>query len=172
MLFIGAMGLLTSCNDKPEAVVQSATTAEEKVVYAYTIEKPDNWVTGSKQNTKLVLQSLKDFETGNVDASLNAWGDSVQLKGDYMDVKVSRDSLSSIFKSWRSKYKNMEIKMNDWESVKSLDGKVEYVSLWYVEKTEDQQGKWDSLTFMEDYKIENGKIVELDSKIRHFPKKQ
>jgi hypothetical protein len=68
--------------------------------------------------------------------------------------------------------KAMQINMHDFESVKSKDGKEEYVSLWYTQKWQDQKDVWDSMSVMDDMRIENGKIVLLDEKTRKFAKKK
>jgi len=62
--------------------------------------------------------------------------------------------------------------MQDWESVKSKARDEEYVSMWYTEKTVDKKGKSDSANYMDDVKIVNGKIAEIDSKVQHYPKKK
>ena len=66
----------------------------------------------------------------------------------------------------------MTVKMGDWESVISKDKKTEYVTMWYREIWTDKKGKTDSLAVIDDCKIVNGKIVELDEKIQHFPAKK
>ena len=51
----------------------------------------------------------------------------------------------------------------------SENKKTEYVTLWYKEKWKDKKGKADSIRVVDDCKIVNGKIAELDEKIQHFP---
>ena len=71
----------------------------------------------------------------------------------------------------RSQYKTVSVNMHDFESVKSKDVDKQYVSLWYVQKWEDQKGMMDSLSMMDDLEIKNGKIISIDQKSRRFPKK-
>jgi len=178
VLFLFIIAGMASCNSGEQTTttdtqVKSTTTTEEpKMDYAYTIEHPDNWVTGPKENTKMVLQSLKDFENGDVDKSLTAFADSVELRFNEMEGKFSKDSIASMFKRERSGLKAMQINMHDFESVKSKDGKEEYVSLWYTQKWQDQKGVWDSISVMDDMRIQNGKIALLDEKTRKFAKKK
>jgi len=138
--------------------------------YAYTIEHPDNWIPGDPNNTKIVLQSLKDYENGNVDETVKAFADTVDFRGDGFIARMSNDSLRSFFKQGRSTYKSFKVEMNDWESVKSKDGTEEYVSLWYKQSWENTNGMKDSVYVMDDLKMKNGKITELDEKVRHYPK--
>ena len=62
--------------------------------------------------------------------------------------------------------------MGDWESVISKDGKTEYVTMWYKQITTDKMGKTDSIAVVDDCRIMNGKIVELDEKIQRIPAKK
>jgi hypothetical protein len=155
-----------------EAQVRSAATREEpKMDYAYTIEHPDQWEWGSRENTKMALQALKDFENGKIDDCLKAFGDSVVLRFDGMEGKFSRDSVRAMFTRTRSDIREMKIMMDDFESVKTKDGKDEWVSMWYKQKWQDKNNEWDSSFMMDDLKIKDGKIVVLDEKHRRFGKK-
>ncbi|HEV8273418.1 MAG TPA: hypothetical protein VGQ04_19020, partial [Chitinophagaceae bacterium] len=58
------------------------------------------------------------------------------------------------------------------ETVISKDKKNEWVSLWYKEKWTDSQGKSDSIFHMDDVKIVNGKIAQIDQKSRKYMKKK
>jgi hypothetical protein len=89
-----------------------------------------------------------------------------------MEGKFSKDSIASMFKHERSGLKAMQIDMHDFESVKSKDGKEEYVSLWYTQKLQGQNGAWDSVSVMDDLRIQNGKVVLIDEKTRKFAKKK
>lgn len=177
LLLFFAVGVFIACNSDTktgsgEVNVKAASTEEPKMDYAYTIEHPDNWETGPKENTKMVLQALKDFETGNIEACLTAFADSVELRFDEMEGKFSKDSVKTMFTKNRNAMKDLKIDMGDFESVKSKVGSEQYVSLWYKQKWQDQNGVWDSLSMMNDLKIENGKIAMLDEKTRRYPKKK
>ena len=138
---------------------------------AYPLKDWGDWQPGSMDNLKTGLQSLKDFESGNVDACMKGFGDSIELRFDGMIGKYSKDSVTNMFKKERGSMKAFEINMEDYETVKSKDGKEEWVSMWYKQKFQDQKGAWDSIYCMDDMKFTNGKVVLLDEKIRKFPKK-
>ncbi len=127
---------------------------------------------GKRSNTEMVLKGLKAYENGNIEEAVKDFADSVKLEFDGFEAKVSKDSLVALFKRSRSEAKSMTIKMEDFESVKSKDGKEEWVSLWYKEIWEDQKGKKDSVQTMDDMRIENGKIALLNQKVRHFPNRK
>ena len=177
VLFLFLIAGIASCNSGDQTTtsdtqVKAAATEEPKMDYAYTIEHPDNWVAGPRENTKMVLQSLKDFENGDIDKSLTAFADSVELRLNEMEGKFSKDSIASMFKHEQSGLKAMQIDMHDFESVKSKDGKEEYVSLWYTQKKQNQNGAWDSVSVMDDLRIQNGKVVSIDEKTRKFARKK
>jgi hypothetical protein len=165
----------TSCNNKGTSTNEAANdtsatavTSTQKMNYPYTIENPDNWEIGSNENTMNALMALKSFENGNVAETVKYFADSVSLRFDGMDKKLSNDSLKTMFTKSRSALKNMSIKMYDWESVISKDKNEEYVTIWYKEIWEDMKGNKDSASKVNDIKMKNGKITELDEYTRKY----
>lgn len=167
--------VFTACNpsnaDNQETAKNSTTQTDtdRKMDYAYTIDHPDNWESGPKQNTANVLKALKAWENKNIDESLSYFADSVHVRFDNMDGKVSKDSLKTLITPSKNT-KNIRIKMEDWESVISKDKKTEYVTLWYKEYTERTKGDIDSIDIVNDLKMKDGKIIGLDQYTRKLPK--
>ena len=169
---------LIACNSSDTKTTDNSKMGETKVAamstneLAYPVKDWADWQPGSMENLKIALQTLKDFERGDVSACVSSFADSVHLSSDGMEGTFTRDSIQKMFTADRKTIKAMEIVMDDYESVKSKDGKQEYVSMWYKQKWQDQKGNWDSLICMDDVKMVNGKIASLDEKIRHYPKKK
>lgn len=161
------------CNSSTEKdAAKTDSTGAAHPAYAYTIAKPDNWQVGNSQNMALVLTSLKAFENNKLDECVSYFADTVSWKSDYMEAKLSRDSLKALFvTSWKD-LASMKINMHDFESVISKDKKDEYVTMWYVQTVTDKKGKTDSIAVVNDLKIVNGKIAELEETIRHFQVKK
>lgn len=172
-----ASAFIFSCNSKPESTETTAkdSAAAEPVVenisYAYTPvhHQPDNWDMGDQKNVALVLASLKAFENGKVEDALAAFADSVQWSADGFDKKLSKEEIRKEFTDAWAKMASTKIDMDDYETVVSKDKKDNWVGLWYKQTTTYKSGKKDSLYFMDDLKIENGKITVLDEKQRKFP---
>lgn len=175
MFIIVCASLFAACNNSTdsketkEAATEPAST--EKIDYAYmpTSHGPDNWDRGDQKNIAIVLKSLKAFESGNAEEAAAGFADSVWWSFDYFDQKVSRDSLVAMFKDFWKNTASMKIVMGDYESVISKDKKEEWVTLWYKQIVTDKKGKTDSVSLVNDLKIENGKIAVLDEKGRKFP---
>jgi len=171
VIFLGTIAF-AACNSKSdstsEAPADSTATVPtaEKVNYPYTIDHPDYWNIGTSENTQAALTALKAFEDGDIDKSVAQFGDSVHLEFDGLDTTLSHEGLKSMFTSLRSNYKTMNIKMQDWESVVSKDGKEEWVTMWYKQGWEDNAGKKDSAAFIDDLQLKNGKITRLDEYTR------
>ena len=169
---------LFACNSSDNKTASETKPGETKVAamstkdLAYPVKDWPDWQPGNMENLKTGLQALKDFENGNVAACLNAFGDSVTLRFDDLNGKFAKDSIEKMFTRQRNTLKTLNISMEDYETVKSKDGKEEWVSMWYKEKWEDQKGEWDSVVCMDDMRFQNGKIVVLDEKLRRFPKKK
>lgn len=171
IIFLGAIAF-AACNSKSnmatEATTDSTATTSptEKVDYPYTIDHPDNWNIGSSANTLTALTALKAYEDGDIDKSVAQFGDSVRLQFDALDTTVSKDSLKAMFTRMRGDIKSMNVKMGDWESVVSKDGKEEWVTMWYKQTWENNSGKKDSAQIIDDVQLKNGKIIRLDEYTR------
>ena len=165
--------LLASCNNENKDVPKEATetvTPAAAVTLPYTPVMPyRNWEMGSEQNTLLAMTALKAWENKDYGGLASSLGDSVEIRMDGYSAKLSRDSAMNFFKSGRENYANITITMYDWESVISADKKAEYVTLWYKQGWKDMKGVTDSLSVIDDIKIANGKMIELDEKVQRFP---
>jgi hypothetical protein len=171
ILFAGIV--FSSCNNNGNTPNETTTDpAKEvsavKVSYPYTIEHPDKWEIGSPENTMIVLNGLKAFENGNIAESMKYFGDSVYVSVDGFNTKVSNDSLKAMLTNQKEYLKGLEIKMHDWESVISKDKTDEFVSLWYKQKWEGPNGKKDSSDIMNDFKLKNGKVIEMYEYTRKY----
>jgi hypothetical protein len=159
----------SSTGTKPET---AAPAADIEYAYMPNGHAPDYWEMGDPKNTATVLAGLKAYESNNIDECVTAFGDSVMLYFDGFAAKLSHDSLTGFLKKGRNEYKNIVVKMDDYLTVTSKDKKENWVSLWYKEISTDLKGKTDSIECFDDLKLENGKIVLLSQKIRHYPKKK
>lgn len=171
LTFIILSGILFSCNNaetSKETVKDTAkvSIAETPLNYPYTIEHPDNWEMGSNENTLVALSGLKKWEEGKMDESLQYFGDSVRVQFDGLDKKMSNDSLKVMLTGAWNNYKSVKITMHDWESVISKDKSEEWVTMWYTQKWETQNGMKDSTTLVNDIQVKNGKIIRLSEYTR------
>jgi len=163
--------IIAGCNNEPAPTEPTVAAEVEKIDYAYVPANhpPDNWDRGDQKNIAIVLKSLKAFEMGNVDASLEVFADSVEFAADGIDRKLSKDELKAKFSDGWANMSSMKIQMEDYETVVSKDKKSNWVSLWYKQIMTDKAGKVDSVYCMDDIKVENGKITILDEKTRKYP---
>ena len=179
-LFAVVVLFAVGCNNKSDAPAGTADSTNkvtasttEELNYPYQLEKPyQNWQMGDQKHAVTAMAALKAYETGDIKASMANFGDSIDVRFDYFRQKFSNDSLTKFFVAERAKYSNIKVTMGDWESVISKDGKTEWVTMWYKQVMTDKKGKTDSLAVIDDCRIVNGKIVELDEKIQHFPAKK
>lgn len=179
LLFASLALFIFGCNNKSDAPASTADSAKaaasstEELNYPYKLDKPyRDWQPGDKKLAVTAMGALKGFETGDIAACMTGFGDSVEVRFDYFQQKFSKDSLTKFFTAERAKYASIRIDMGDWESVVSKDGKTEYVTMWYKQVMTDKSGKMDSLAVIDDCKMVNGKIAELDEKIQHYPAKK
>ena len=179
IIFICCTALfIVSCNNNGEKDIKPADetkmtdtkVADTKIDFAYTLDKPyRNWQVGDQQNAANVLKGLKAWENADMEATIIPFADSVELTFDYFHAKLSKDSLKKFFTQDRANFTAVKITVYDWLPVISGDKKEEWVTMWYKQVTTDKKGKTDSMNCVDDAKIVNGKIVELDGKVQHFP---
>jgi len=175
LFFACTVCFAVACNNKEgnssgSGPDSTKSSADAKLDYPYTLDHPYNdWQPGDQKYAVDIMKSLKAWENGNIAEAVSYFGDSVDLRFDYYHKKVSHDTLTSVFTQSRNGYSSLKIKMDDWESVISKDGKTQWVTLWYKETFTDKKGKTDSIGVVNDIKVENGKFVVLDEKIQHFP---
>lgn len=168
---------LASCNnadkDKKESEpveVKEAPVAEVKL--PFPLQKPyRNWQMGSNENVVASMNALKAWVDKDFTALAALTGDSVEVNFDYLNATMSRDSVMKMFTASRAMYNDLIITMYDYESVISADKKDEWVTLWYKQNWKNDKGVADSLSVTNDIKMKNGKMIELDEKTSHFPKK-
>jgi mannose-6-phosphate isomerase class I len=175
ILLFCAASFLMACNsetaDTKTAGVDT-TVSKSSVTMPYTMDKPSDWEKGDDAHAATAMNALKAFQENNMSAMLPLLADSVEFYEDNFNFKGPKDSLVKAFTTYRSTVDSIQIKMLDYESVKSQSRGEEWVSLWYLENTYPKTGKPDSLMLMDDIKIVNGKVAVIDSKMRHMPKRK
>jgi len=167
------------CNheDKTKATSEAGdtkTAAAADVKLPFPLDRPyRGWqIMENNDNTIAAMNSLKAFVDKDFAAVAASFGDSIQIRLDGYVAKLSRDSAAKMLTNERLKYKEITITMYDYESVISADKKDEYVTLWYKQGWVDNNGKADSMNIVDDCKMQNGKMIELDEKIQRFPAKK
>jgi hypothetical protein len=165
------MALLFSCNNEGTTTGEAkdkTADASTKPNYPYTIDNPDNWDIGSTANTMTVLSALKAWEEGKMDESVGYFADTTNALFDAFDKKLSRDSLKAMFSEAWKNYKNVKVNMKDWESVIAKDKSEEWVTLWYTQSWDTNNGGRDSISMVNDLQLKNGKIIRLVEYSRKF----
>ncbi|MDX1956422.1 MAG: hypothetical protein SFU20_12905 [Chitinophagaceae bacterium] len=174
LLMISCLATLIACNSA-DTGQKTETSSDSKTAIPtmpYTLDKPyKNWQPGDQQNALLVMNSLKAWENGDITKSMEAFADTVEVHFDNWAGKYSKDSLAKQFATFRNNLASVSIHMDDWESVIAEDKSEQWVTMWYKETSTDKMGKTDSVMFVTDAGIVNGKIAILNEAMRRFPAK-
>ena len=162
--------LITACKPKSSDNVSSPKT--DSVTYPYTIKDPDQWqMDTSKTNTLVVLNLLKAVEKFDTAGMRKYLADSVELNFDYDKYKGPVKGILTIMKNIGDTTKNNTIKMYDWEAVTSkTHSNVQWVTTWYRQTWTNMKGKTDSIDYVDDNMVKNGKVVRVDEYAKHFKK--
>lgn len=176
IIFLGAA--LTACNNATTTTsgtdsTGTAVTTAAEVKLPFPLEKPyRNWQIGSNENVVGAMNTLKTFVDKDFTAMAATLGDSINVRFDYYEAKLSRDSAMKMFNTQRALYNDLAITMYDYESVISADKADEWVTIWYKQKWKNEKGVADSLAVIDDCKMKNGKMIELAEHIQHYPVKK
>jgi hypothetical protein len=156
--------LLFSCTDNKNDTELTANDSTDNK-FAYTLDNPE-WKQGSAENTRIAMAGLKAYETNNIAECITYMSDSIRFEFDGMEASMTRDSALTFLQQSRNMYKTLTVKMEDYESVKN--DKSEFVSLWYKQIMETQDGIIDSLEVINDFKMKDGKITMINQKARKY----
>jgi len=170
---------VASCNNEEKnkattETTETKTAAPAEVKLPFPLAMPyRHWqIVENNDNTIAAMNSLKAFVDKDYTAMAASFGDSIEIRLDGYVAKLSRDSATKVLSAQRPMYNDLTITMYDYESVISADKKDEYVTIWYKQAWKDAKGKGDSLNIVDDCKMQNGKMIELDEKIQRFPAKK
>lgn len=169
---------MASCNNAAtkesgsDSTANKTTTTTEPTL-PFKLEKPyKNWQMGSTENVAAAMGTLKAFVDKDYAAMSGLIGDSLDMRFDYFQGKFTRDSALKLFTAQRALYNDLTINMYDYGSVISADKKDEWVTIWYKQSWKNEKGVADSLAIINDCKMKDGKMIELDEHIQHYPAKK
>ncbi|HZX58668.1 MAG TPA: hypothetical protein VFE54_08080 [Mucilaginibacter sp.] len=159
---------LFSCKSKTSnEQAKSDTTA--KLSYPFTPKYSINWQPGDEKNALIVLNCLKKYVAGDLKGTFENFADTVTFIGDQFYFKGKKDSLIKILSPTRDSFASLSKDFDSWMTIYYPDKKATWVTLWYTEKWTDKKGRKDSLYYVDDVMLKNGKILEYDEKMRRFP---
>lgn len=161
-----AVLLFSACKTQPVA----EETTETKSELPYTLSRPySDWQIGSQENVATVMGMIKAWESKDLAQCATFFADSVEFSFDGYKAVMAHDSIAGFLEESWSGMANVQVEMQDYESVISKDQKTEWVTLWYKQIMTDDKGKKDSLSLINDAKIEKGKIAIFSEYVQHYP---
>jgi len=151
-------------------VAPADTTAA--VTLPYTATYSSTFVPGKQADVLTVLNSYKDWETGDIAALKATTGDSIEyLFPNGFVFNNTADSFATFAKKFRDSLSKVQINMFAWTSNHSVDKNEDWVNAWYEETDTYKTGKVDSTIFEDDNLLKNGKIVWVSSHEQKFKTK-
>lgn len=167
LLFLAPL-LMAACQPKPTAEATSAG-ADSALKLPYTLKKERVWEMNTDgHNLQAALNAIKAFEKNDTTAMKGLIADSIQVYYEGGEFKGKRADFLKAIKPEMDMYKNLQIDMEDWESVISKDKSEEWVGMWYKQKWQNDKGKTDSLQVYNDVQLKEGKLVKWVDYSRHY----
>jgi hypothetical protein len=170
-----ASAALVACSSNETTAVKRSTDSTSTPTAArpnlpFTVAKTPDWQPGDPSHVALAMNTLKAYVDNDTTALQRYLADSVAFYADNYSFKGPKDSLIRFLTDSRNQTGNIDIRMQDYESVKSKGRGEEWVGMWYVETDNQKGGAKDSAMVMDDIRIVNGKVAVIDSKSRRLAK--
>jgi hypothetical protein len=170
LVFAVCIGMI-SCNSdsKPASPNTDSTVSKEAIVYPFVPKYSLKWQPGDEKNALIVLNCLKNYNAGDMKAAFADIADTVEFIKDQFYFKGSKDSLEAIVGAGRKEMAIVSKVFDAWITTYYPEKDDTWVTLWYTETWIDKKGKTDSLYYVDDVLVKNGKMVVYDEKQRQFP---
>lgn len=162
-LFFSVLFFLIACNNEPAKKEATTPAPAEKstVTLPYTASYSSSWSQDvSDADLKMVLQSYKDWETGNMPGLASAYGDTLEVdmaNGDHH--KKPSGEMMKIYTGYRDSLSSVRIDMGAWNKMHSIDKKSDVIVTWYDEWDTYKTGKVDSASYQDINVVVKGKVV-------------
>ena len=174
LCFSSAIFLLSCNNDKNKTATTEADTVAGKsaMEMPYKASYSSNFTTDiSDADLKMVLNTYKDRSAGNIEALMNAMGDSVYYDAsDGKSMHLPKAGLKKLWTTYRDSLSSVTIDMYAWQKMYASDKKEGHVVTWYKEIDTYKNGKVDSATYHDINGIKDGKITWYSSMKRGYKK--
>jgi hypothetical protein len=170
-LFIFLSSIIFGCGtNEPKKEEAKTDSMAKKVVldYPYTAKYSLNWQPGDEQNAVVVLNSIKKYMDGDIAGSFSDFADSITFVADKFLFTGTKDSLINLMTPMRAQIASMTFQPDTWLTAYYPDKNDTWVTVWGVQKWILKNGKTDSFYIAEDVRLKDGKIQEIDEKMRMF----
>ena len=152
--------IFTACNNESKEAAKTDTNAAMPADLPYTATYKTNWTDKvSDADLKMVLDSYKDWETGNLEALSKLMADTTEV--DMSDGAHGKMTNADLMKKWsvyRDSLSSVKIKMDTWRKMYSPDDSSSFVVVWYDEYDTYKDGRVDSASMHDINGIKDGKI--------------
>lgn len=113
----------------------------------------------SDEDLKMVLQGYKHWESGNIDAMLAAFNDTMEVTYSAGPMRVEpKANLKNLWQKGRDSLSQVSIQMQSWHKMYSPATQDAYIAVWYKEYDTYKDGRKDSAEFHDLNLIKNSKI--------------
>lgn len=172
VLLAFAASISSACNNT-SATSNNTTSVNnnQKSELPYSKNSKYDWQFNPDQkNEAIVLNVFKAMEDLDHETIGKHTADSIESNIDGVKFNGTREQIMQLNKDFFATLKTLKVVPQDWRSVINKDKSEEWVSVWFRQYWEDQQGKKDSIKVFNDIKLAEGKITVWNEYLQHFPK--
>ena len=153
-------GLLIACESSQKQETKSTEPASSITLPytpTYSVDVDQNV---SDDDLLVVLNSYKDWETGNMGNLRNAFGDSISFNGwDGTNFNGLTDSLLTKWSASRDSLSEVKIEIHVWMKNHFLKDDHRNITLWYTETDTYKDGNVVKFEMHDINQVKDGKII-------------
>ena len=171
-LFFSALTVfIFSCQEeKKEPEIVPTETSKALPEFAYPVDRA-NWKIGDPNNTKLVLDMYRAWDSNDGNAVAGFFADSALLDlPNAQRMVLSKDNVYERFGKARKQYTNTSHKIISAISLHNDDLNEDWVQILSYNKWSYQDGARDSMLYFDNWRLKNGKIDYLNTLEQTPPK--
>lgn len=159
--------LLLACNSNKPGIISEITATP--MVSDSLPELPSsvvfrNWEMGDPSNLTVIVELYKAWDSEQPTDMVGYLGDSITF--DWPNgsrVLTSKEEVEPLLRKWRNGFKSTSNTPVSLLSVHNKDMNQDWVIAWVWNRWETAQGKKDSMLFCDNWRIEENKVVYLNS---------
>jgi len=164
LCFAACSGGGTSTTTPADSSSSTMAAAPAAAPLPYIAAYSSNFVTGKQSDVADVLNSYKDWETGDMNAMKSTYGDSVEgYFSNGFSFHLALDSFMKEASKYRDSLSNVQLTVYAWTSNHSVEKNEDWVNIWYKEIDTYKKGRADSMDYEDDNRLKDGKIVWFSS---------
>lgn len=171
IFIITAVIAIAACNSNSDSKTKeqissmgpsSDSMKQDNIVYPYAATYSSKFEMGDPKHSQIILNLWKDWDHGDLSNGKDYFADSVEMHfADGSMLKGTKDSIIAVSQRFRATLGSVNSTVHAFLPAKSTDKNENWVLVWGTEKTTSKDGKIDSTSLQETWRLNKDGKVDL-----------